>query len=180
MHVSGLQSAHPFPPEPAASPSLSVRAALSVLLDAANLDLPLATQIADSGSGISTFGAEMLNLYRSLGSGNLESAQAAYASFKRMVDSSDQTSAFAPAGLLGSPLFNNLVSQIEPQLHSGNLSNAQSSLDAFLQGLSSGMIANTSGWMPTIPGKPRPPQLRRFSTLKRFQSSWLLRLLGNK
>jgi len=96
------------------------------------------------------------------------------------VDSSDQTSVLLSTGLLETSRFDNLVSQLETALNSGKLSNAQSSLDAFLQGLSSGMVVNTSGWMPTVPGKSPPVQLRRFSSLKRFQSSWLLRLLGDK
>lgn len=157
MHIPGLRDSQPFPAPPAAVPSIPAQglstppASFDLLQQLAATESLLSAQSNEGAPGISQFAAVLLDVYQAFASGNLESAKTTFDSLKRTLSSSEQTLTFSPGGLAETPLLGNLVSQIETSLHSGNLSSAQSSLDAFLQGLSSGIIANTSGWMPLSP-----------------------------
>jgi len=186
MHIPPLQSLPPLPAQPASTPSLAgenlaaMRIALTTLEEAVSPGSILPAPELENLPGISTFGMEMFNLSSALSAGNLESAAAAHRSLKRIAESLDVNISPQMNGIAGTPLFASLLAEVETSLKSGNASDAQSALDTFMQGLASGMVINTSGWMPTVPGKPVNRKLRKFSSMKSFNSSWFTRMLGAK
>jgi hypothetical protein len=186
IHLSQLPTTSALPAQPAAPQALpeggiaAFKAALLGPESVVSFYSAVAPQRRESVAGISSVATEMLNLSSSLGSGNLDSARAAYDSFRHMLGSPDQAADLLSNGLAASPLLQNLLSQVEISLRTGSLNEAQSALDLFMEGLAGGQVVNTSGWMPTVPGKLERPPSRRFASMKRFNSSWLIRLLADK
>jgi hypothetical protein len=186
IHLSQLPASSALPAQPATPQALpdegiaAFRAALLGPESVVGFYPGFTPQRRESVAGISPFATEMLNLSSSLGSGNQDSARAAFDSLKQMLGSPDQAAALLSNGLAAAPLLQNLLSQVEISLQAGSLNEAQSALDLFMEGLAAGQVVNTSGWMPTIPGKLERPKSRRFASMKRFTSSWLIRLLTDK
>jgi hypothetical protein len=102
---------------------------------------------AASGPGVGTFGQDLLSLFSAIHSGDATSAQSAYGTLNHLMESNGGS-----AGNFGN-LFGNsaesgslysLMAQIGAALNTGNLTRVQSTMDKFMQNLSSGSLLNAT------------------------------------
>ncbi len=100
-----------------------------------------------SHPGVTAMGEDLLNLFKALNSGDTTSAQSAFGSLNRMLETSDgsagdfasQYGSSTESGSLYS-----LMAQIGAALSTGNLPRVQNTMDTFMRNLSSGSLVSAS------------------------------------
>jgi hypothetical protein len=102
---------------------------------------------AASGPGVGTFGQDLLSLFSAIHSGDTASAQSAYGSLSSLLESSGGSSG-GYGNLSGSSAESGslygLMTQIGAALNTGNLTRVQSTMDQFMQNLSSGSLVSAT------------------------------------
>jgi len=102
---------------------------------------------AATGPGVGAFGQDLLNLVSAIHSGDTASAQSAYGSLSNLLENSGGSSggygnnsgSNSESGSLYS-----LMAQIGAALNTGNLTRVQSTMDNFMQNLSSGSLVSAT------------------------------------
>jgi hypothetical protein len=102
---------------------------------------------AASGPGVGAFGQDLLSLFSAIQSGDASSAQSAYGTLSNLMESSGG-SASKMGNIFGSSSESgslySLMSQIGAALNTGNLTRVQSTMDNFMQNLSSGSLVSAT------------------------------------
>ncbi|MFZ1084417.1 MAG: hypothetical protein WAN35_05595 [Terracidiphilus sp.] len=102
---------------------------------------------AASGPGVGAFGQDLLSLFSAIHSGDATSAQFAYGTLSNLMESNggsggnfgNMFGSNAESGSLYS-----LMAQIGAALNTGNLTRVQSTMDQFMQNLSSGSLVSAT------------------------------------
>ncbi len=105
------------------------------------------TPSAASGPGVGTFGQDLLSLFSAIQSGDATSAQTAYGTLSQSMESSGGSGAnvgnlFGNSAESGS--LYSLMAQIGTALDTGNLTRVQTTMDKFMQNLSSGSLVSAT------------------------------------
>jgi hypothetical protein len=102
---------------------------------------------AASGPGVGAYGQDLLGLFRAVQSGDATSAQSAYGTLSNLMESSGgSASNFGNlfGGSTESGSLYSLMAQIGAALNTGNLTRVQSTMDQFMQNLSSGSLVSAT------------------------------------
>jgi hypothetical protein len=105
------------------------------------------TPSAASGPGVGAYGQDLLSLFSAIQSGDATSAQSAYGTLNNLMESSGGSAGnfgnlFANGAESGS--LYSLMTQIGTALNTGNLTRVQSTMDQFMQNLSSGSLVSAT------------------------------------
>ncbi len=102
---------------------------------------------AASGPGVGTVGPDLLNLLSAIHSGDAASAQSAYGTLSNLIESSGGSGGnygnLFGSGAESGSLYS-LMAQIGAALNTGNLTRVQSTMDQFMQNLSSGSLVSAT------------------------------------
>ncbi|MGA9070157.1 MAG: hypothetical protein WB424_07875 [Terracidiphilus sp.] len=99
---------------------------------------------AASGPGVGAVGPDLLNLFSAIHSGDAGSAQAAYGTLNNLLENSAGNAGNLFGSNAESGSLYSLMAQIGAALNTGNLTRVQSTMDKFMQNLSSGSLVSAT------------------------------------